>query len=63
VRIKFEPRDLWIGVYWCDAGRNSAPGYIRRYWKIYVCIVPCFPIIFEFHRDTESDTHPRDIGP
>ena len=51
VNIKFEPRDLWIGVYW-----DTKPCYIcwgdyiqeRVQLKIYLCIVPMFPVIFTF---------------
>lgn len=38
VHILFEPRDLWIGVYW-DRQRG-----------IYLCIIPCFPIHITFTR-------------
>lgn len=31
----FEPRDLWVGVFW---DRKNT------YLFIYICIVPCFPI-------------------
>lgn len=34
-RLFFEPRDIWIGVYW------------KRYPKaldIYICLLPCLPI-------------------
>lgn len=34
--IKFEPRDLWIGVYW------NKP--IETQLNIYICIIPCVPI-------------------
>lgn len=34
VRIKFEPRDLWIGLYLDHAARTY-----------YLCIVPMLPII------------------
>jgi hypothetical protein len=39
-KIIFEPRDLWIGIYW----NYSKP------WKgldnlfVYICVVPMFPI-------------------
>lgn len=33
-RFEFEPRDLWIGVYW-----TLAPNH----WHVYVCFVPCLP--------------------
>lgn len=34
MKIKFEPRDLWIGVYVDTRGR-----------KLYLCVLPCIPII------------------
>jgi hypothetical protein len=40
--LVFEPRDLWIGVYWKrpDVGWEHAV-------DIYVCIVPCLPIVVQ----------------
>lgn len=33
--IIFEPRDLWIGIYWTR----------KASWLwIYVCLVPCLPL-------------------
>lgn len=35
IELKFEPRDLWIGVYW------------NRHWyalEVYICIVPLLPL-------------------
>jgi len=61
IRIRFVKQDLWIGVYW--KSEWSVVGYVfdRKYYRkftddgkwgrdsltIYVCVVPCFPIIIE----------------
>lgn len=42
-RIKFEPRDLWVGVYW---DRRHHPPEL----DVYVCLVPCFPLHVRFRR-------------
>ena len=34
--IKWEPRDLWVGVFWTHGAYNS--------FHIYICVVPCFPL-------------------
>lgn len=39
---KFEPKDVWIGLYWePDHGVTT----------LYICIVPCFPIIIEYRSE------------
>ena len=38
-RIEFEPRDLWIGVYW-----NYHTIGTLKHLDIYICIIPIFPI-------------------
>lgn len=43
MKIRFEPRDLWIGIYWTINNLNCSDG---KYLYIYICIIPCFPIIF-----------------
>ena len=43
MKIKFEPRDLWIGVFW-DIKFAGYPAHRLLY--VYVCIVPMFPILF-----------------
>jgi hypothetical protein len=43
IRILFEPRDLWVGVYWrtfMEAGNKML--------QLYVCILPVFPIQITF---------------
>lgn len=48
--IKFEPRDLWVGIYWnwdeaygLDDDDSGFYGVIALL-HIYICIIPCFPI-------------------
>jgi hypothetical protein len=41
IRIKFEPRDLWIGVYWTRYFNDFSPVFAF----VYICIVPTFPVV------------------
>lgn len=49
MKVKFEPRDLWIGVYWTRVRTTNLESDFENY-RIYVCLVPCFPVIFEVRR-------------
>lgn len=41
--VEFEPRDLWIGVYW----RADDDGYGRTWLGVYVCLIPTLPLVLE----------------
>lgn len=41
VQLQFEPRDLWIGVFWDFRGSDL---------HLWVCLVPAFPFHFIFRR-------------
>ena len=51
ISILFEPRDLWIGVYW-DRHVSKCPG-----WNVvfFVCIVPMFPIKVEWGQELAGE--------
>lgn len=41
-RFEFEPRDMWVGVYW-DARRITGV-YDWTHWDVYICIIPMVPL-------------------
>lgn len=55
VRIKFEVRDMWIGLYWNYVPRLQET---TRQWDydnllVYICFFPMFPIVINI-RELES---------
>lgn len=40
VRVKFEPRDVWVGVY--VAKPEAAIPWTRR---VYMCLIPMLPLV------------------
>lgn len=51
IGIDFEVKDLWIGVYWninsyVTADYNIMGTEIIKFLFVYVCFIPCFPVIF-----------------
>jgi len=49
MKIKFEPRDLWIGLYWQRTRITTLDEDVETY-HFYVCLIPCFPITFSVSR-------------
>ena len=45
-KIIWEPRDLWIGVYWDTSRLGDALSAVR----IYICVIPCLPIRLHWKR-------------
>lgn len=35
LRLQWEPRDCWIGLYWTRATYST---------HVYICLLPCFPL-------------------
>lgn len=47
-RFKFEPRDLWVGLFWRKTvGLASDRRWFRRL-ELFLCFVPCFPLVLTF---------------
>lgn len=48
MKIKFEPRDLWVGIYWKSEPWTYPHCSTTRKITCYLCIIPMFPIIWSF---------------
>jgi len=40
VTLQFEPRDLWIGIYW-----KKTTELPSRFLVLYICLVPTLPLV------------------
>ena len=43
VKLKFEPRDLWLGLY---VDTKSWPMLL----SLYLCLIPCLPVLIQIMR-------------
>lgn len=48
MKIKFEPKDMWIGLYWKSEPYTYCHCDCDYLITCYLCIIPMFPIIFSF---------------
>lgn len=46
IRLLWEPRDLWIGVYWT---RRDPDPWNKSDLLIYICGLPCLPVLLTRH--------------
>ena len=46
IKLKFEPRDLWIGIYWDFQKWAREP---QSDLRIYICFIPMFPLYIHIH--------------
>lgn len=56
--LRFEIRDIWIGVYW-DVKSNES-GELTLF--VYLCIVPLFPVIFKYDPITRVSNNGNQQG-
>lgn len=58
LHLQFEPRDLWIGVYWEKRDRLIMIDGRERIITFYVCLIPCFPIVIEISHSIHRSSRP-----
>jgi len=55
VALKFVPQDCWLGIYWrrtpIEFWDMGDPTHNCGWdWKVYLCLLPCLPIVFSWKR-------------
>lgn len=50
VRWLFEPRDLWLGVFWNVTRARVGSEGVATFLLVYVCVVPLLPVAFVWRR-------------
>lgn len=49
ISLKFESRDLWLGIYWDYKNDGHKFGKWQRSPDVFICILPTLPIILRWH--------------
>jgi hypothetical protein len=44
IQILFKLQDFWIGAFWKTRDIEAGTGAKWRYFDIWICIIPCFPL-------------------
>lgn len=57
IKIKFEPRDIWVGLYWDRCIYRGAVSDLKVL-QLFICIIPMLPIILEFEKETQHPLRP-----
>ena len=48
-RVEVNPYCWFFGIYLIrGAGLFAGGNEIACYWSVYLCVIPCFPIVFRF---------------
>ena len=42
ISLKWEPRDMWIGLFWCRK--------FYMHWFAWIVLIPCLPIRIHYQR-------------
>lgn len=58
LKLKFEPRDLWVGIYWKTFWVRESLTIHRKLFRLYICVVPLFPISVTFRIKTSDYANP-----
>jgi hypothetical protein len=48
--IHFEPRDMWIGLFWTKTRVTTLVSDTETI-RFYLCLAPCFPISWTWKRE------------
>jgi hypothetical protein len=41
--VGFEPRDIWVGVYWKKWPNDEFPREVLAV-EVFICLLPCLPL-------------------